>query len=127
MAEAIVNARLQDSWIAFSAGTKPAEFTHPLALQVLSEIGIIHDGVSKSVNQFRDLEFDLVITVCDSAFEECPIWLGKGKRVHMGFPDPAKASGTDEEILTIFRQVRDSLSDRIIPFLTNQIASKEDF
>ncbi len=113
MAEAIVNARYSKEWRAFSAGTRPAGFVHPMAIQVLHEIDIEHRGESKSVEQFRDKEFDLVITVCDDANEECPVWLGKGKRVHEGFRDPAKADGTDEERLAAFRQVRDEMLKKI--------------
>jgi len=113
MAEAIVNARYSDEWRAFSAGTRPAGFVHPTAIQVLHEIGIEQRGESKSVEQFHDEDFDLVITVCDDANEECPVWLGKGKRVHEGFRDPAKAEGTDEERLAAFRQVRDEMLKKI--------------
>ncbi len=113
MAEAIVHARYSNNWQAFSAGTRPAGFVHPMAIQVLREIGIEHRGESKNVEQFRDQDFDLVITVCDDANEECPIWLGKGKRVHEGFRDPAKAEGTDEERLAAFRQVRDEMLKKL--------------
>ena len=78
IAEAIVHARYSKEWRAFSAGTRPTGFVHPMALQVLRKIGIEHRGESKSVEQFRDEDFDLVITVCDDANEECPVWLGKG-------------------------------------------------
>jgi len=78
MAEAIINARLGETWQAFSAGTKPTGYIHPKALEVLSEIGITHTGTSKKADEFRDVNFDLVVTVCDSAAEECPVWLGKG-------------------------------------------------
>jgi len=61
----------------------------------LSEIGIQHEGRSKRVDEFKSVDFDLVVTVCNSAAEECPVWLGKGKRVRHSFPDPAKAAGTD--------------------------------
>ncbi len=109
MAEAIVNARLGDEWQAFSAGTKPAGYVHPKALAVLSEIGIRHSGRSKLADEFRDVDFDLVVTVCDSAAEECPLWLGKGKRMHHSFPDPAKAEGTEAEVMNAFRTVRDDI------------------
>jgi arsenate reductase len=117
MAEAIVNDRLNGQWQAYSAGTKPAGYVHPLAIQALSEIGIHHQGRSKHVDEYRNFKFDQVVTVCDSAAEECPIWLGSGRRVHMGFPDPAKASGTDEEILEVFRQVRDDIAQQIPTYL----------
>ena len=118
MAEAIVNARLGDAWQAFSAGTKPAGYVHPKALLVLDEIGIHHPGRSKLVDEFRDMDLDLVVTVCDSAAEDCPLWLGKGKRVHLGFPDPAKTLGTEEEITQSFRSVRDDMERLLIPLLS---------
>lgn len=113
MAEAIVNARLGDDWEAYSAGTRPAGFVHPQAVQVLAEMGIEHRGDSKPIEAVRAVAFDLVVTVCDSAAEECPLWLGAGRRVHLGFPDPAKASGSEEEILAAFRRVRDDIADQI--------------
>jgi len=119
MAEAIVNARLGDAWAAYSAGTQPAGFVHPLALQVLREIGIEHQGRSKSVDEFRQMPFDLVVSVCDSAAEECPIWLGKGNRVHRSFPDPAKVEGTDRQVLSVFRAVRDDIAVQV-PALLHQ-------
>jgi arsenate reductase len=117
LAEAIVNARLGNDWQAFSAGTKPAGYVHPLALLVLSEIGIQHSGRSKLAEEYRSVDFDLVVTVCDSAAEECPLWLGNGKRIHHSFPDPAKAQGTQEEVLQVFRSVRDAIEGEIIPLL----------
>ena len=113
LAEAIVNARLSDDWSAVSAGTQPAGYVHPMAIRVLAEIGIEHQGRSRSVDEFRDVPFDLVVTVCDSAAEECPVWLGQGKRVHLGFPDPAKATGSDEEMMNVFRAVRDDMLVKI--------------
>ncbi|NMC81112.1 MAG: arsenate reductase ArsC, partial [Chloroflexi bacterium] len=110
MAEAIVNACLGDRWQAFSAGTQPTGVVHPKAIQALAEIGITHHGRSKSADEFRQMDFDLVVTVCDDAAENCPVWLGKGQRRHVGFPDPAKASGTEEEVMAVFRTVRDEIS-----------------
>ncbi len=120
MAEAIVNARFGDRWEAVSAGTEPAGYVHPKAVAVLGEIGIEHEGVSKNTEQFRGIDFDLVVTVCDDAAENCPVWLGKGKRVHMGFPDPAKAEGSEEEILAAFRTVRDDMLQKIAELLENR-------
>jgi len=120
MAEAIVNARLSNDWRAFSAGTEPSGYVHPKALKALDEIGIQHEGRSKSAEQFREMDFDLVVTVCDDAAENCPLWLGKGKRVHLGFPDPAKAEGTDEEKLAVFRSVRDAIAQKV-PELLEQM------
>ena len=110
LAEAIMNDRYPDIWQAYSAGTYPTGYVHPNAIEVLEEIGIHHQGRSKSVDELREIPFDLVITVCDSAAEECPLWLGPGKRLHHSFPDPAKATGTDEQILAAFRQVRDDIA-----------------
>jgi len=104
MAEAIVNARMGDEWQAVSAGTKPAGYIHPKALDALSEIGIQHTGSSKRVDEFQGVDFDLVVTVCDSAAEECPIWLGKGKKIHHSFPDPAVTDDMND-----FRSVRDDI------------------
>jgi arsenate reductase len=125
MAEAIVNARLSDRWEAYSAGTQPAGYVHPLALQVLSELGIQHEGRSKSANEYREMPFDLVVTVCDDAAENCPVWLGKGRhavehRQHLGFPDPAKATGSEDEVLVVFRRVRDDIATRVTGLLASQ-------
>jgi len=117
MAEAIVNARLAETWEAVSAGTKPAGYIHPRALATLAEIGIQHEGRSKRVDEFKGVDFDLFVRVCDSAAEECPVWLGKGKRVHHSFPDPAKAEGTDEEVMNVFRAVRDDIEKEMIKLL----------
>ena len=113
MAEAIVNARLGEEWEAVSAGTHPTGYVHPLALRALAEIGINHAGRSKSADEFRGAPFDLVVTVCDEAAENCPVWLGQGRKAHLSFPDPAKATGTDDERLAVFRAVRDDIAQRI--------------
>lgn len=117
MAEAIVNHDLGETWQAFSAGTQPAGFVHPFAIKVLAEIGIDHHGISKPIDTFRGKDFDVVITVCDDAAENCPVWLGKGKREHIGFPDPASVEGTEEVQMASFRHVRDDIQAKIIPFL----------
>lgn len=121
MAQAIVADRLGDEWEAFSAGTRPAGYVHPKALAVLSEIGVQHDGRSKNATEYGDVAFDLVVTVCDSAAEECPVWLGQGKRVHLGFPDPVKATGSEKEVLDVFRSVRDEIAKKV-PKLLKQYA-----
>jgi arsenate reductase (thioredoxin) len=117
LAEAIINHDSGDRWQAFSAGTRPAGYVHPLAVKTLSEIGIEHQGISKSVDLFRHEPFDLVITVCDDAAENCPVWLGMGKRVHIGFPDPAAARGSEEEVMHIFRAIRDDIRVKILAYL----------
>jgi len=90
---------------------------HPKALAALAEIGIDHTGRSKLADEFKGVDFDLVVTVCDSAAEQCPLWLGKGRRVHLGFPDPAKAEGSEEETLSAFRAVRDDIRKQVIALL----------
>jgi arsenate reductase len=112
MAEGLVNHLRGETWQAFSAGTHPTGYVHPFAIEAMHEMGVdISTARSKSVDEFRNAMFDLVITVCDDAAEECPIWLGAGKRVHIGFPDPAKGSLDD------FRVVRDAIRQKIIPVL----------
>jgi arsenate reductase (thioredoxin) len=124
IAEAFVTQKTE-GWEAYSAGTEPAGYVHPKALQVLEEVGINHSGRSKHVNELREIDFDLVVTVCDSAAEGCPLWLGKGKQVHSSFSDPAKASGSEEEILSEFRRVRDEIINNIPALLENQEFSTE--
>ena len=67
------------------------------------------------------LPFDLVVTVCDSAAEDCPLWLGQGRRIHLGFLDPAAAAGSEAEILSVFRQVRDQMADQLPGLLESQM------
>jgi arsenate reductase (thioredoxin) len=119
MAEAIVNARLGDDWQAVSAGTHPAGYVHAYALRALAEIGIDHQGRSKSAEEFRGEPFDLVVTVCDDAAQNCPLWLGQGKQVHFGLPDPAKVMGTEDDTLAAFRAVRDRIVNEM-PALLRQ-------
>lgn len=117
MAEALINAKLSDTWQAMSAGTAPSGYVHPKAIQALAEVGIQHQGVSKHIRDLPTTEFDQVITVCDDAAENCPVWLGQGKRMHIGFPDPAKAEGSEEEIMQVFRTVRDAIEERVLGHL----------
>ncbi len=91
---------------------------HPLAIRALLELGInISNHRSKSVDDFRDTHFDLVVTVCDDAAENCPVWLGGGRAVHIGFPDPAKATGSHLEQLAVFRHVRDAIREQVLEYL----------
>ncbi len=118
MAEALVNHLSGDQWIAFSAGVEPAARVHPLAVQAMTEIGIdISAQRSKPVDAFRGQSFDVVITLCGHAAETCPLWLGGGLRLHIGFSDPAAATGSDDERLAVFRQVRDEIRERVIAAL----------
>ncbi|MCQ3974585.1 MAG: arsenate reductase ArsC [Anaerolineae bacterium] len=118
MAEGLVNYFLGDEWEAYSAGTNPAGYVHPLAIQVMAEFDIdISRHRSKSVEEFRYIGPDVVITVCDDAAEDCPVWLGQGHKAHLSFPDPAKATGTQEEQLAVFRAVRDDIRQRVFDYL----------
>jgi len=118
MAEGLANHFLADEWEAYSAGTAPAGYVHPLAVKAMAELGIdISHQRSKSVAEFRDAEFDVVITLCDDAARNCPLWLGSGQVKHIGFPDPAAATGSEDERLEMFRQVRDRIRQEVIDHL----------
>ena len=121
MAEGLVNRYLGDAWQAHSAGTDPAGYVHPLAVEAMAELGIdISHQQSKSAEAFQGADLDLIVTVCDDAAENCPIWLGPGRRVHVGFEDPARATGSQEERLVVFRRTRDAIRDLALGVLENQ-------
>ena len=110
LAEGILRAAAGDSLHVQSAGSKPAGYVHPLAIQVMKEIGIdISAHRSKHMNDFLQQPVETVITVCGNADQACPIFPGQLNRHHWGFDDPAHAVGTDEEKLTVFRRVRDEI------------------
>jgi arsenate reductase len=114
MAEGLVNHLLSGEWTAWSAGTHPAAAVHPLAVQVMAEIGIdISAQLPKPASVFFGSRFDLVVTVCDDAAEECPVWLGQGRRAHLGFPDPARVTGSPAQELAAFLSVRDDMRHRV--------------
>lgn len=116
MAEGIANHFLGDRLEAVSAGTE-ASFVNPRAIQVLGEIGVdISRHRSKNLDEFTGQEFDYVITLCGDANEKCPLFFGGVQRTHLGFPDPAKAVGTEEEILQEFRRVRDEIQKSLLAF-----------
>lgn len=120
MAEGLVNHFMGEEWEAYSAGTRPSGYVHPLAVKAMSELEIdIADGQSQHTDEFRGTNFDVVITVCDNAAEDCPVWLGEGKVVHISFPDPADATGTEEEKMVVFRTVRDDIRARVLGFLAD--------
>lgn len=110
----------------YSAGTEPAARINPHAVQVMREAGIdISGGTPKSVKQFVSQSFDYVITVCDDADKNCPNFTGKvGKRVHIGFIDPAHATGSEDEILAVFRQVRDEIKQKFSDYYKNEIGKR---
>lgn len=110
----------------YSAGTKPADKVNPRAIQVMKEIGIdISNGIPEDVNKYINQSFDYVITVCDNAKETCPVFIGKvGKQLHIGFEDPAEATGTEEEILSVFRKVRDEIKKDFYEFYLIELKNK---
>ena len=95
----------------YSAGTEPSNEVHPKAVVVMNEMGIdLSKNYPKNVDRFLDKEFDYVITVCGGAKESCPAFTGKVKnQIHIGFDDPAEATGTEEEIFAEFRRIRDEI------------------
>ena len=110
MAEGFLRAAAGEFMDVHSAGSKPAGYVHPKAIQVLKEIGIdISAHTSKHMNEFLSRKITTVITVCGNADQACPIYPGQVNRYHWGFEDPAHAKGTDEEILAEFRRVRDQI------------------
>jgi arsenate reductase len=118
MAEGWINQTLGARWSARSAGTSPAERVAPLAIDAMSEVGIdISKAVPESVEGYLDASWDLVVTVCDAARESCPVFPSPVESFHISFPDPAEATGTDEERMAVFRAVRDSIRERLLPEL----------
>ena len=110
LAEGVLRAAAGDSLNVQSAGSKPAGYVHPLAIQVMKEIGIdISSHRSKHMDEFLTQPVETVITVCGNAYQACPMFPGQVNRYHWGFEDPAHATGTDEEKLAVFRRVRDEI------------------
>jgi arsenate reductase (thioredoxin) len=107
----------------FSAGTNPATKVSSKAIEVMKELGIdISDNITKDVDQFVNESFDYVITVCDNAKETCPVFTGNvNNRLHIGFEDPAEATGTEEEVLSVFRKVRDEINLQFKEFFIENI------
>ena len=116
MAEGIVNNLFGDKIAAFSAGTQ-ASFVNPMAIEVMKEIGIdISKHRSKNLSEFDGQSFDYVITLCGNANETCPLYIGGTKKTHIGFDDPAKATGTRNEIMSDFRRVREEIKEKLTAF-----------
>ena len=113
MAEGILRAAAGDILEVHSAGSKPAGYVHPKAIEAMAEIGIDISGhTSKHMNDFLDREIETVITVCGNADQACPVFPGQLQRHHWPFDDPAHASGSEEEIMEEFRRVRDEIATR---------------
>jgi len=121
MAEGLVNHDLAGQVQAFSAGVRPSR-VNPRAIRIMAELGIdISHHRSKPVDDLAGERFDLVITVCDQAQEQCPLFPGDTEVIHAGFPDPAKATGSEAEIMATFRRVRDALREQLIPLLRGKL------
>ena len=113
MAEGLLRARGGGRFAAFSAGTEATE-VRPLAIRVMAEIAIdIRGQESKTLLRYLDEPFDLVVTVCDDARESCPVFPGARRMAHWSFEDPSRATGTEDERLTVFRRVRDEIAVRV--------------
>lgn len=117
MAEAFLKSFVPELDV-HSAGTHPASRVHPMAVRVMREAGIdITGNRPKSVEQFLAQSFEYVITVCDHARETCPVFIGPvTHRLHIGFEDPAMATGPEEDVLAVFRRVRDEIRDSFLEF-----------
>jgi arsenate reductase (thioredoxin) len=125
MAEGLVNHDLAGEAQAFSAGVRPSR-VNPRAVQAMAELGIdIRHQRSKPVDELAGERFDLVVTLCDQAQAQCPIFPGETEVRHVGFPDPARAAGTEAEIMAAFRQVRDALRAELIPLLREKGKARE--
>jgi arsenate reductase len=110
LAEGFLRAAAGDILDVQSAGSKPAGYVHPMAIKVMQEAGIdISRHHSKHLSGFLNQKVETVITVCGNADQACPIFPGQVHRHHWAFYDPAHAKGSEDEILKVFRQVRDEI------------------
>lgn len=114
MAEGLINHFGKENFQAFSAGSNPAGYVHPMSIKTLEKSGIFKsDYKSQSWDDFSDIDFDLVITVCDNAAgEACPVYLSSAPKVHWGVEDPAKFEGSEEEIENEFQRIFTILAKR---------------
>ena len=116
MAEGLLREMAGDRFEVESAGVAPTR-VRPEAIEAMREVGIdISQQRSKSVDEFAGREFDYVITVCDNANEQCPVFPGRTERIHWSFDDPAAVEGDDETRLSAFRRVRDEIQQRLRQF-----------
>ena len=119
IAEGYIRHFAGDRFEVTSAGLEPS-VVNPRAIQVMKEDGVdISMHTSDDVNQYVSQNFNYIITVCDHARERCPYFPGQAERIHWSFEDPAAARGTEDEILAVFRTVRDQIRDKIKEFLKN--------
>ena len=123
-------SQMADGWLKHFTGDKAEIYsagieTHgvnPKAISVMKEAGIdISENTSNNVNEYIDIDFDIIITVCDNAQENCPVFPGKALKFHYNFPDPAKVIGTPDEIIKQFRAVRDMIKNYCRQFVTDNL------
>jgi len=122
MADGLINHDFATQIEAFSAGTEPHGL-NPRAVQVMAELGIdISANSSDHLSKYEGQRFDYVITLCGDANEKCPLFFGGVKRIHMGFDDPPKATGTDEEVLNVYRRVRDEIRQQLGDYFRSELS-----
>ncbi len=123
MAEGFLKS-LNKNLEVFSAGTKPAEKVNHFAVKAMKEIGIdISDGIPENVEKYINQSFDYVITVCNNAKETCPVFIGDVKhQLHIGFDDPADAVGSEDEVMSVYRRVRDEIREEFLKLYNENIA-----
>jgi len=125
MAEGFLKS-FDDELEVFSAGVKPEGRVNPNAVKVMDELGIdISGGKPQDVNEYINDSFDYVITVCDKAKEVCPVFLGDVKKqLHLGFEDPVATKGNEEEVMPVYKKIRDEIKKEFFEFYQNKLKDK---
>ncbi|MFO7813648.1 MAG: arsenate reductase ArsC [Pelovirga sp.] len=122
MADGLINHDFAGQIEAFSAGTEPHGL-NPKAVEVMAEVGIdISANSSDHISKYEGQSFDYVITLCGDANDKCPLFFGGVKRIHIGFDDPPKATGSDEEVMNVYRRVRDEIRTQLGDYFRNELA-----
>jgi arsenate reductase len=125
-------SQIAEGYLRYFAGDKARVYsagieTHgvnPKAIEIMKRDGIdISDHTSNNINEYLDVDFDFVITVCDNAKESCPYFPTKAIKMHYNFPDPAKAKGTDEQVMEQFREVREMIRKYVQNFVNENLGS----
>lgn len=122
MADGIINHDFAGQVEAFSAGTEPHGL-NPKAVEVMAEIGIdISGNSSDHISKYEEKDFDYVITLCGDANDKCPLFFGGVQRIHIGFEDPPRATGSEEKIMNVYRRVRDEIRSQLGDYFRNELA-----
>lgn len=123
MADGIINHDFIGRIEAYSAGTEPHGLNQK-AVQVMAEIGIdISTNSSDRLSQYEEQSFDYVITLCGDANDKCPLFVGGVERIHIGFDDPPRATGSDEQVMAVYRRVRDEIRTKLGEFFRRELSS----